>query len=72
MLGEPAGSPALRPRVGYVTQAPSVYGGSEVRENLRYFAGVLGVAPARVEEVHRQRLARRRYAERTIADALGR
>ena len=26
VLGQPAGSPTLRSRVGYVTQAPSVYG----------------------------------------------
>jgi ABC-2 type transport system ATP-binding protein len=45
VLGLPAGSPALRDRVGYVTQAPSVYGDLTVRENLRYFAAVLG-APA--------------------------
>ena len=50
VLGEPAGSPALRRRVGYVTQAPSVYGDLTVRENLRYFAHVLGV-PERVERV---------------------
>jgi ABC-2 type transport system ATP-binding protein len=42
VLGEPAGSPALRPRVGYMTQAPSVYGDLSVRENLSYFARVLG------------------------------
>lgn len=45
VLGEPAGSPGLRARVGYVTQAPSVYGDLTVRENLTYFARVLG-APA--------------------------
>jgi ABC-2 type transport system ATP-binding protein len=45
VLGEPAGSAGLRDRVGYVTQAPSVYGDLTVRENLRYFAAVLG-APA--------------------------
>jgi ABC-2 type transport system ATP-binding protein len=50
VLGEPAGSPALRPRVGYVTQAPSVYGDLTVRENLAYFARVLGAEPARVDE----------------------
>ena len=50
VLGEPAGSPALRRRVAYVTQAPSVYGDLTVRENLRYFAHVLG-APERVERV---------------------
>ena len=39
----PAGrSPPLRRRVGYVTQAPSVYADLTVRENLRYFAAVLG------------------------------
>src|SRR5688572_15409207 len=38
VLGERAGSPSLRRRLGYVTQAPSVYGDLSVRENLRYFA----------------------------------
>jgi ABC-2 type transport system ATP-binding protein len=51
VLGEPAGSPRLRPRVGYVTQAPSVYGDLSVRENLRFFSRVLGTAPERVDAV---------------------
>jgi ABC-type multidrug transport system fused ATPase/permease subunit len=38
VLGVPAGSPRLRSRVAYVTQAPSVYGDLSVRENLVYFA----------------------------------
>ena len=46
VLGLPAGSPALRPRVGYVTQAPSVYGDLTVGENLSHFARLLGVPPA--------------------------
>ena len=50
VLGEPAGSPQLRSRVGYVTQAPSVYGDLTVRENLGYFARILQVPRARVEE----------------------
>jgi ABC-2 type transport system ATP-binding protein len=50
VLGMPAGSPPLRARVGYVTQAPSVYGDLTVRENLRYFAQVVGAPPASVEE----------------------
>ncbi|MER6717861.1 ABC transporter ATP-binding protein [Streptomyces halstedii] len=41
VLGHPAGHPALRPRVGYVTQAPSVYSDLTVRQNLDYFAAVL-------------------------------
>ena len=51
VLGESAGSPGLRSRVGYVTQAPSVYGDLTVRENLRYFASVLEAPAARVDEV---------------------
>jgi ABC-2 type transport system ATP-binding protein len=51
VLGEQAGSAGLRPRVGYVTQAPSVYGDLSVAENLHYFARVLGVDPARVDQV---------------------
>lgn len=51
ILGEPAGSPSLRRRVGYVTQAPSVYGDLTVRENLRFFAAVLGVARGSLESV---------------------
>jgi ABC-2 type transport system ATP-binding protein len=51
VLGRPAGSAALRARVGYMTQAPSVYGDLTVRENLAFFARVLGVRTARVEEV---------------------
>jgi ABC-2 type transport system ATP-binding protein len=50
VLGLPAGSPELRRRVGYVTQAPSVYGDLTVRENLAYFARVLGVRAERVAE----------------------
>lgn len=41
VLGHPAGSPALSTRVGYVTQAPSVYPDLSVLENLRYFAAAL-------------------------------
>ncbi|MFT4287784.1 ABC transporter ATP-binding protein [Nocardioides sp.] len=42
VLGSPAGSPALRHRIGYVTQAASVYDDLTVTENLRFFARVLG------------------------------
>jgi len=43
VLGEPAGSPGLRHRLGYLTQAPSVYADLSVRANLRYFATLYGV-----------------------------
>jgi ABC-2 type transport system ATP-binding protein len=50
VLREPAGSAALRDRIGYVTQAPSVYGDLTVTENLRFFARILGVGEDRVAE----------------------
>jgi ABC-2 type transport system ATP-binding protein len=46
VLGEPAGSTALRRTVGYVTQAPSVYADLSVRENARYFAALYGLGAA--------------------------
>jgi ABC-2 type transport system ATP-binding protein len=51
VLGAPAGSAALRRRVAYLTQAPSVYLDLTVRENLAYFARVLGVPAARIDAV---------------------
>lgn len=53
VLGEPAGSRSLRRRVGYVTQAPAVYGDLTVAENLSYFCSILGVPGARVDTVLR-------------------
>jgi ABC-2 type transport system ATP-binding protein len=50
VLGQPAGTAELRRRIAYVTQAPSVYGDLTVRENLEYFARVLGVPLDRVGE----------------------
>lgn len=41
VLGLPAGHPALRHRVGYVTQSPSVYPDLSVARNLRYVAQLL-------------------------------
>ncbi|MFE9958707.1 ABC transporter ATP-binding protein [Micromonospora sp. NPDC005299] len=42
VLGRPAGAAELRRRVGYLTQAPSVYADLTVRENARYFAVLQG------------------------------
>ena len=50
-LGLPAGARALRSRVGYVTQSPSVYSDLTVRANLRYFARILAVPDDDVERV---------------------
>ncbi|MEV8229204.1 ABC transporter ATP-binding protein [Streptomyces sp. NPDC079167] len=61
VLGSPAGHPSLRARVGYVTQAPSVYTDLTVRQNLDYFAAVL--QPGRAH-----RTARTEAVARAIAD----
>lgn len=50
VLGHPAGSAALRPRIGYVTQAASVYDDLTVTENLRFFTRVLGAPMSSVSE----------------------
>jgi ABC-2 type transport system ATP-binding protein len=42
VLGEPAGSAGLRRRVGYVTQAPSIYADISVRDNVSYYAALYG------------------------------
>ncbi|MFJ3393060.1 ABC transporter ATP-binding protein [Leifsonia aquatica] len=42
VLGQPAGTAALRHRVGYVTQSASVYDDLTVTQNLQYFRRVLG------------------------------
>ena len=51
VLGRAAGSKPLRALIGYVTQAPSVYTDLTVRENLRYFAAVIGASPRDVDTV---------------------
>jgi ABC-2 type transport system ATP-binding protein len=51
VLGHPAGSRALRRQVGYATQNPAVYADLSVRENLRYFASVLGAPRGDVDRV---------------------
>ncbi|MET9348118.1 ABC transporter ATP-binding protein [Streptomyces termitum] len=61
VLGRPAGHPDLRPRIGYVTQAPSVYDDLTVRQNLDHFAAVL--RPGRAH-----RADRRTAVERALTD----
>ena len=51
VLGRAAGAPELRTEVGYVTQAPAVYGDLTVRQNLAYFARLVGSASAAVDDV---------------------
>ncbi|MFB6553337.1 ABC transporter ATP-binding protein [Streptomyces sp. NPDC056405] len=71
VLGHPAGHPALRTRIGYVTQAPSVFDDLTVRQNLDYFAEIL--APGRAASDRRHENVTRAIADvdlTTHADAL--
>jgi ABC-2 type transport system ATP-binding protein len=51
VLGEPAGTAALRRRIGYVTQSPSVYEDLTVAQNLRYFGQVIGARKSDADRV---------------------
>ncbi|GHF07469.1 ABC transporter ATP-binding protein [Streptomyces griseoluteus] len=61
VLGSPAGHPTLRSRIGYVTQAPSVYDDLTVEQNLDYFAAILEPGRAAADR-------RREHVTRAIAD----
>ncbi|MFC9736148.1 ABC transporter ATP-binding protein [Streptomyces roseolus] len=69
VLGSPAGHPGLRPRVGYVTQAPSVYDDLTVRQNLDYFAAVL--LPGRAHRPARATAVRAALADVDLTDHAG-
>ncbi len=49
--GTPAGHPALRHRIGYVTQSPAVYADLTVLQNLLYFAALVGVPSGAVDTI---------------------
>ena len=51
VLGRPSGSASLRSRIGYLTQAPSIYPDLTVAENLRYFGRILQLPARRIDEV---------------------
>lgn len=51
VLGLPAGSPSTRRRLGYVTQAPSIYPDLTVRENAQYFAALVSPGPGTADSV---------------------
>ncbi|WP_370666984.1 ABC transporter ATP-binding protein [Streptomyces sp. IBSBF 2507] len=61
VLGRPAGHPSLRTRIGYVTQAPSVFDDLTVRQNLAYFAEILDPGRAAADR-------RREDVTRVVAD----
>lgn len=51
VLGLPVGNAALRDRIGYMAQSPSVYSDLNVRQNIAYFARILGYPHSEVDRV---------------------
>jgi len=51
VLGLDAGSAALRHKIGYLTQAPSIYADLTVKENARYFASLYGQSAAEADSI---------------------
>jgi ABC-2 type transport system ATP-binding protein len=51
VLGQPAGSPDLRHRIGYMAQGAAVYDDLTIRQNVRYFRTMLGAPTADVDRV---------------------
>jgi ABC-2 type transport system ATP-binding protein len=50
VLGQPAGNKGLRARIGYVTQSPAIYDDLTTKQNLDYFASILGLGKAQVAQ----------------------
>lgn len=66
VLGLEAGSKSLRSQIGYVTQALSVYSDLTVRENVQYFAALLGVSKREADAVIKA-VEMDEYANRLVA-----
>ena len=70
VLGCPAGTPSLRRRVGYVTQAASVYTDLTAQQNVRYFAALYGV-PASTGDAALAEVALEELAGRPVSTLSG-
>lgn len=70
VLGRPAGDGATRARLGYVTQAPSVYADLTAMQNARYFAAVVG-APAQAAQAAIERVGLTDVANQLVGDMSG-
>ena len=70
VLGHSAGAPALRTQLGYMTQAPSVYGDLTVRENLTFFARVVAQSTTTVDRVLAE-VSLQEHADQLVASLSG-
>lgn len=51
LLKQPAGSPDLQSRLGYMTQSPAIYPDLTVWENIRYFSIIAGAKPNNAQAI---------------------
>lgn len=70
VLGLPAGSKALRSQIGYVTQSPAVYDDLTARQNLAYFASILGLGNKEVDRALRA-VDLQRHAKQLVGSMSG-
>ncbi|BAL90811.1 putative ABC transporter ATP-binding protein [Actinoplanes missouriensis 431] len=70
VLGHPAGSAPLRRKIGYVTQAPSVYADLTVRENIRYFGSLYRIS-ARTSDEALAAVGLETHADQLVSDLSG-
>lgn len=70
ILETEAGAAQLKSRIGYVTQAPSVYSDLTVAENIQYFASLLGVNKKEADTVIRD-VELEQYAHHVVATLSG-
>lgn len=69
VLGEPAGTAALRRRIGYATQSASTYADLSVVDNVTYFASLHGTTDNVAETLAAVGLTA--YAKRRVSDLSG-
>jgi len=70
VLQENAGDKSLRPKIGYVTQNPAVYGDLTVSQNLAYFAAVAGVKKSEIKDAI-EKVQLTQFAHRLVGSLSG-
>ncbi|MBB5869328.1 ABC-2 type transport system ATP-binding protein [Allocatelliglobosispora scoriae] len=70
VLGKSAGDKELRSKIGYLTQAPSVYADLTVRENARFFGSLYGLDAGKADEAVRN-VGLEQQAHQLVGDLSG-
>lgn len=70
VLNLPAGSSELHPKIGYVTQSPSVYSDLTIQENLDYFSALVDSSKSQISGILKE-LELNRYSKRLVLNLSG-